>query len=250
MLMGKRKHPFGYTMRCGKYVICDSEADSVKSIFAMYTQGISFSEIAGSLKTRQIEYSKEHAWNKNIVARILEDSRYIGCNGYPPIISKQEFYAVARIRKAKILPGKRTIAQKVLRKKCDKSHSPNTEAQVISILNLLIKHPDLIRPHSDLHHSSRADILQDQLDAIMLRQPIDEAAAMGLIFKIAEAQYAQIDSSAYETERLLRLMLRSEPTDNLNAALLEKSVDKVLINNNSIQVILKNGQVISLEEVR
>lgn len=247
--MGKRKHPFGYTMRCGKSVICNSEADTVKSIFAMYTQGMSFTEITNDLRTLPVKYSEERLWNKNIVARILEDSRYIGCNGYPPIISKQKFYAVARIRKAKTLPDKRTVAQKVLRKKCDKSPYPNTEAQLMSVLNLLIKHPDLIRPQGNLHHNSQVDILQKQLDAIMLRQPIDEAAAIGLILQIAEAQYTQIDSSAYETERLLRLMLQSEPTDNLNAELLEKSVDKVLVNNSSIQVILKNGQVISSEEV-
>lgn len=248
--MGKRIHPFGYTMRGGKYVICNSEADTVKSIFSMYTQGMSFAEITNALRTLPVKYSEERLWNKNMVARILEDSRYIGCNGYPPIISEQEFLCAAHVRKAKTKPDNRSPTQKLLRKKCDKSPSANTEAQVISVLNLLIKRPDLIQPQDDLHYNNQADILQKQLDAVMLRQPIDEAVAIKLIFAIAEEQYAQLGNSVYETERLRRLMLRSEPTDELDADLLSAVVDKVIVGKANMHVVLKNGQEICSEEAR
>lgn len=250
MLMGKRKHPFGYTMQCGKYVICDSEADTVKSIFTMYTRGMSFTEITTALRALPVKYSEECLWNKNIVARILEDSRYIGFNGYPPIISEQEFLCAAHVRKAKTKPDNRSPAQKLLRKKCDKSPSANTEAQVISVLNLLIKRPDLIQPQDDLRHNNQVDILQKQLDAVMLRQPIDEAVAIKLIIAIAEEQYAQLGNSVYETEKLRRLMLRSEPTDELDADLLSAVVDKVIVDKAHTQVVLKNGQEICSEEAR
>ena len=247
--MGNRKHPFGYTMKCGRYVVCNSEADIIKSIFTMYAHGKSFSEIADALRIRSIAYSNECLWNKNIIARILEDSRYIGHNGYPPIVSEQEFYSAARIRKAKIQPDIRTAAQKVLRKKCSSPPTPSTEEQVISILNVLIKHPDLIHVQDDPYHNDKVGTLQEQLDTVMLCQPIDEATAIKLIYEIAAEQYNQIDDSAYETERLHRLILRFKPADELNAELLAKSIDRILVYKNSIQVILKNGQTISSEEV-
>lgn len=247
--MGNRKHPFGYTMKCGRYVVCNSEADIIKSIFTMYAHGKSFSEIADALRIRSIAYSNECLWNKNIIARILEDSRYIGHNGYPPIVSEQEFYSAARIRKAKVQPDIRTAAQKVLRKKCSSPPTPSTEEQVISILNVLIKHPDLIHVQDDPYHNDKVGTLQEQLDTVMLCQPIDEATAIKLIYEIAAEQYNQIDDSAYETERLHRLMLRFKPADELNAELLAKSIDRILVYKNSIQVILKNGQTISSEEV-
>lgn len=249
MLMGNRKHPFGYTMQCGRYVVCNSEADTIRSIFTMYAHGKSFSEIANTLIIRSIEYSNECLWNKNIIARILEDSRYIGHNGYPPIVSEQEFYSVARMRRAKVQPDMRTAAQKVLRKKCSSPPTPSTEVQVMSILNILIKHPDLIHAQDDPYHNDKVGTLQGQLDTVMMCQPIDEAVAIKLISEIAAEQYSQIDDSVYETERLHRLMLRFEPADELNAELLAKSIDRILVYKNSIQVILKNGQIINSEEV-
>ena len=247
--MGNRKHPLGYTMKCGRYVVCNSEADIIKSIFTMYAHGKSFSEIADALIIRSITYNNECLWNKNIIARILEDSRYIGHNGYPPIVSEQEFYSAARIRKSKVRPDIRTAAQKVLRKKCSSPPTPSTETQVISILNVLIKHPDLIYAQDDPYHNDKVGTLQGQLDTVMMCQPIDEAVAIKLISEIAAEQYNQIDDSVYETERLHRLMLRFKPADELNAELLAKSIDRILVHKNSTQVILKNGQTISSEKV-
>lgn len=247
--MGNRKHPFGYTMKCGRYVVCNSEADIIKSIFTMYAHGKSFSEIADALIIRSVAYSNECLWNKNIIARILEDSRYIGRNGYPPIVSEQEFYSAARIRKAKVQPDMRTAAQKVLRKKCSSPPTQSTEAQVISILNVLIEHPDLIHAQDNPYHNDKVGTLQGQLDTVIMCQPIDEASAIKLISEIAAEQYNQIDDSVYETERLYRLMLRFKPADELNAELLAKSVDQILVYKNSIHVILKNGQTINSEEV-
>lgn len=247
--MGNRKHPFGYTMQRGRYVICNSEADTIRSIFTMYAHGRSFSEIANALIIRSVAYSNECLWNKNIIARILEDSRYIGRNGYPPIVSEQEFYSAARIRKAKVQSDIRTAAQKVLRKKCSSPPTPSTEEQVISILNVLIKHPDLIYAQDDPYHNDKVGTLQRQLDTVMMCQPIDEASAIKLISEIAAEQYSQIDDSVYETERLHRLMLRFKPADELNAELLAKSIDRILVYKNSIQVILRNGQIINSEDV-
>ena len=45
-------------------------------------------------------------------------------------------------------------------------------------------------------------------------------------------------------------MLRSEPTDELDADLLSAVVDKVIVDKAHTQVVLKNGQEICSEEAR
>ena len=37
-------------------------------------------------------------WNKNMVCRVLENQRYIGKNGYPQIITSEDFEQAARIK--------------------------------------------------------------------------------------------------------------------------------------------------------
>ena len=66
---------------------------------------------------------------------------------------------------------------------------------------------------------------------------------------MAAAQYSAIDNSEYETARLQRIISKCEPLTALEADLLTKVVDKVIVNKLSTQVILKNGQTISSEEV-
>lgn len=84
---------------------------------------------------------------------------------------------------------------------------------------------------------------------MLLVQPIDEVKAKRLIFQMASVQYSAIDNSEYETTRLQRSISKREPQTELDADLLAKVVDKVIVNRISTQVILKNGQIINSEEV-
>ena len=77
--MKNRKLPFGYELRMGKVCIKESEAEVVRQIFRSYQEGASYNQIAGFLGSQPVPYREDgQPWNKNMVARILQDERYTG----------------------------------------------------------------------------------------------------------------------------------------------------------------------------
>ena len=87
--MTNRKQPFGYKIRRGKPVIYETEADIVRQIFKAYLSGASYSTIADMLRGQAISYDEGKPWNKNMIARILGDRRYIENDVYPQIICRR-----------------------------------------------------------------------------------------------------------------------------------------------------------------
>ena len=248
-MMSIRRQPFGYQICGGRISVNSSEADIVKYIFRAYIGGASFNDIKSNLLNRPVAYDVDKAWNKNMIARILGDRRYVGTNVYPPILPRQEFEAAESIRSSKIQTATRSEAQRLLYKLSDKRPAVRTEADVLGIINALIHDPSLIKEPKTAPEVTETFELQQAFDDLLLVQPIDEVKAKRLIFQMASAQYSAIDNSEYETARLQRIISKCEPLTALEADLLTKVVDKVIVNKLSTQVILKNGQTISSEEV-
>lgn len=95
-MLKNRSIPFGYCMLNGKYALNSSEAEAVRKIFSDYIGGKSLKAIATKM---QIPYNMGKAqWNKNMVCRVLENKKYIGENGYPKIITAEDFMQAARIK--------------------------------------------------------------------------------------------------------------------------------------------------------
>lgn len=95
-MLKNRSIPFGYCMVNGKYAINVNEAEAVRTIFADYIGGKSLKTLATEM---QIPYNMGKAvWNKNMVCRVLENKKYIGENGYPHIITPEDFEQAARIK--------------------------------------------------------------------------------------------------------------------------------------------------------
>ena len=95
-MLKNRSIPFGYCMTNGKYALNAREAEAVRKIFADYIGGKSLKTIAAEM---QIPYNTGKAvWNKNMVCRVLENQKYIGENGYPQIISAEDFEQAAYIK--------------------------------------------------------------------------------------------------------------------------------------------------------
>lgn len=221
----------------------------MKYIFRAYIGGASFNDIKSSLLNQPVAYDVDKPWNKNMIARILGDRRYVGTDIYPPILPREELEAAESIRSSKIQTDTRSEAQRLLYKLSDKRPAVRTEADVRGIINALIHDPSLIKEQETVPEITETLKLQQKLDDLLLVQPIDEVKAKQLIFQMASVQYAVIDNSEYETARLQRLISKCEPLTELDADLLAKVLDKVIVNKLSTQVILKNGQTISSEEV-
>lgn len=100
----QRTIPFGYEMKNGEIQCCPTEAQAVKRIFALYTDGLAYSAIAEEMMRQGIGYHKHTPqWNKNMVKRILENERYLGEKEYPQIIEQEHFL------NAQLLKGSKTV---------------------------------------------------------------------------------------------------------------------------------------------
>ncbi len=88
----KRSLPFGYTIRNGRVDIEQREADVICEIFEEYIAGASMKELATRLTNKRIPYTeKRFEWNKNVIARILQNRKYTGEGEYAPIINESFF---------------------------------------------------------------------------------------------------------------------------------------------------------------
>ena len=89
----------------------------MRSIYLQYLAGASFKQLAEQLQTEDVPYDEDKSWNKNMVARILEDDRYIGDKEFPALIPTEQFHAAQERRKEMCPEYKQTPAQK----RCTKS---------------------------------------------------------------------------------------------------------------------------------
>ena len=90
--MALRHITYGYKIEKGLPVIVPEEAEVVRQIFNRYNNGESLLSISNVLTEQQVYYFEDkHQWNKNMVARILENGKYIGEQAYPSIVSQYVF---------------------------------------------------------------------------------------------------------------------------------------------------------------
>ena len=235
--MGNRKLPFGYQMRMGEIVRNEPEAKAVQDIFLQYTLGASLKEIAAQMNKTGPTYDEGKSWNKNMVARILENDKYTGADDYPKLVDTALFEAASTKRQTKQRLPERTPAQKALKRVCSKPPTSEIEQQVTRLLGRLTEQPE--RTPKPTHTNTQAE-----LDDILNTQPLDEDAARSLICKLAQEQYDAIGNEEYETERLRRLFTAFECTAELNAELLQSTVSTVLVTRQDVRLQLKNGQII------
>ncbi len=95
-MLKNRNIPFGYCMINGKYALNAPEAEAVRKIFADYIGGKSLKTIAAEMT---VPYNIGKAvWNKNMVCRVIENKKYIGENGFPKVISDEDFKRAAEIK--------------------------------------------------------------------------------------------------------------------------------------------------------
>lgn len=244
--MGNRKQPFGYKITLGEVAIHIEEARVVKQIFKQYLMGESLQKLADTLQEQGVTYDNGRSWNKNTIARILEDTRYAGEKGYPKLVEPEQLQAVAEKRAQKAAPPQKTELQKVLRKLCSKSVGATVERQVTALLDVLLQTPTLIEQplRCQLRNTSS---IQTELDEILEQQPIDEERAKSVILKVATEQFEALGDEEYETIRLRRLFTTAE---KMTAELLRYAVAEVEVVQCKVRLRLKNGQVIERSDLQ
>lgn len=242
-MAGNRKQPFGYRMEFGEYTPHPAEAETVRWIYQTYLAGASYQELVEALQERGIAYDEGKLWNKNMVARILENAKYTGQCDYPPLISQEQFDAVQSRRQKQSAPLQKTPAQKELRRLCGGSPPPWVERQVLAVLNDLIARPEQLRcPLCEKVLPAEVIRLRQELDDLLNTPPVDEDRARKMALHLAELQLNTIGPEEYETERLQRLFQSRSPMSELNQELLHESVRHITYAGRRVTILLKNHQ--------
>lgn len=251
--MGKyRKLPFGYRMEFGRVVVHPNEKPWVEYIFQQYALGASFLELAEHMAEEGIQYEAGKLWNKNIIARMLGDDRYIGERGFPTIIARETLDRVKERRESKQITASKTEAQKALRRKCGCRVTPHIEQEVLYLLNSLAEHPERITmPQQTVQVSHQQDWLMKELDAQLQVSPINEECARTIMMELAAATYEAIGSEEYETHRMRQMFGQEQPRSELDTRLINDNIQSIQVDSRrKVRVILKNGQVIERGEHR
>ena len=243
--MGNRKLPFGYQIKLGEVVVNPDEAKLVDGIFRWYISGDSYGVLVKKLREQSVPYDVGKLWNKNMVARILEDKRYTGTKDFPMIISSEALASAQEKRSTKQVQVQKSPAQKLLRQLSGYTATEQMERQVLDLLNGLTGHPEQITAPPSVEKISSTVQLQRELEAILEQQPINEEEAKRLIFAVAAEKYRGIGSGEYETVRLKRIMAETVPSRELDVELLRNTVSKIYIGAmGDIRIQLKNHQII------
>lgn len=244
-MAGNRKLPFGYRMGRGEITENPVEADAVREIFQRYLAGASYAALVGHLRDAGPAYDGDKPWNKNMVARILENTKYTGNSGFPAVIPAEAFERAQTQRKERAAPPTKTPAQKELRRLCGGNPPKYVEGQMLGILNRLTADPMLISvPVPEDEEPSQIQALRRKLAELLKEASVDEDAARRTALDLAAKQLDAIGPEEYETERLRRVFGRAAPLESLDADLLHGSVQRITIRNRRAIVQLKNGQTI------
>lgn len=273
----QRKIPFGYAVRNGELICNEPEAAAVRTIYAMYRSGNTYSQIAAEMERQGLSYhAHTPQWNKHMVKRILENKRYLGQDGFPRLVSDADYRAVGHQKadKASHVPCPANIQP--IRKKavcglCGAKMARDTrnrrprwlcqdpacgyrsyicdealERQVQVRLQELAQVPHLLArmpigqtpvPPSD------ALRLQNELTHALNRGDTDIDYIKALIFAIAAEQYSDIHDPMphHQIERLRnRLEQRPPDADDLRE-LFESVVQEIRIRDDEIEFRLMDG---------
>ena len=230
--MGKRKQPFGYKMKLGEIVPQPQEAEAVRSIYLQYLAGASFKQLAEQLQTEDVPYDEDKSWNKNMVARILEDDRYIGEKEFPALIPTEQFHAAQERRKE-------------MRKLCGGIVPDSVARKVLKILNQVVNDPQIIKIEtSGVPTTEDIRRLQQELDTLLQTPPVDEDTARQKALEVASLKLASVKTEEYESHRLRRIFGSQAKLWELDTNLLRQSIRKITYDSKTVKVLLKNNQVL------
>lgn len=282
--MKTRNIPFGYTMENGKIIFHPTESQAVQDIFSDYLDGQSLLKIAQRLNERQVEYLPEVAgWNKARLKRIIEDKRYIGSDGYPPIIEQSIYNKAQAVRASrntqKSLDRTADIFKLQLPVLCEKCGEPMQRrhdsrttfgekwvckscGEVIKIsddvflsaitecINRLIAEPGI------LHYDPAA--VDPPMEVIRLKNEIgrqldslviEKEPLKNRIFEYTSLLYETLDTARYITERIRATLQRTGPISCHNGELTAKIAAAITLHaDKTVSLTLKNGQRIRKEK--
>lgn len=282
-----RNIPYGYQYKNGSIAIQTEETETVTRIFTEYLNGLSLLKIAEQLNNEHIEYMPGVCgWNKSRIKRIIEDERYFGTNGYPPIIDEDTHKTLMQIksekntqkgtdRKADIF----NLSVPILCPKCGskmcRRHDSNRKCpdwwlcqndnckKTISIsdsdliygitecLNTVISNPDIIETITDVDKEPSLDVrkLENEISRMLDSHGFDKKLLRKKMLERVSLKYKDIDSQKYTSKRLKADFANASPLINFSMDLFSRTVKAITFSDDGmVNIILINDQQIRKEQ--
>lgn len=264
--------PYGYLMKNGAATIHSQEAEIIRRIYRQYAEGLSYKAIAQALSEEGFRYmpDKPH-WNKNMVARILQNQNYLGTDKYPPIIEAALRQAAARVKRdythtvpqalKELRPlmvcdvcgepvGRRLKTDGNERWYCEADHTHISTSitdqtllhSIADLQNRLVDTPLPARPEPkpDQQVSLHTIRLQNEIEQMLQQEKLDADGIKNRIKELAALRYtlcAEADDTCAEALRTLK-HTDAEP----DVPLLIEIADRIQIGSTEAAALaLKNG---------
>lgn len=267
--MTNRMLPFGYCVQIGQIRVAESEANVVRTIFQRYAEGLSYGKLAEELNGQDVPYATGKRWNKNMVARILQDERYMGDLTYPQIVAPESFRQ-AKIAKPDVSGTAECMEIADIRRlaRCGLCHGPMRRERknswrcpqcmespasikdahlilcVDRLLHSFCEQPDTALPSpAATSESCTIQAAQAEFDQELDKPEFDEAAATVKALALAATKFNTLGSEDYETMRIRYILTNAGRHEGMNLDLLRQITTAILIHpSGSVSIRLKNGQ--------
>ena len=269
-----RSLPFGYRIKDGKICVDEANANTVRIIFRLYIQEASYQKLADALERKGVSYILEKHWNKNIVARILKDRRYIGDGEYPPIIAQDVFqraeaantWSCDSPEHTRLIKNMRALvhcpmcAGTMVRNGRSNWRCPDCMDTSIKVADEalersageLLKRSGRAASYMEIPDASSemgtVQGLEDELLQALDEAGFDETTAKGRAIALASARFDALGSEDYETMRLKYILSNREQDGEFDTGLFFDIASAILIYpSGAISLKLKNGKIIEKE---
>ena len=273
----KRYFPFGYRMAGGQIEIVPEESSLLQNLFDNYLKGASLIKLAETAQQTGIKFRENtERWNKNMIARMLDDERYWIDNGFPPIVSKEIGSAITALRKQKTTSqcpiqfikkklvccicgeninrnGKNAPRIRWDCPKCGWYFGPITDNELKQAVtekllavcrNLQVAEPDQ-QPTNSL--SIQAARLTNEINQLLSQREVDTDRLLPLILECAAEKYktCSIKESDHLTIKIKALFQEHSNDEELNRELFEQTIKQVILQpDGSIKFQLLNGKIV------
>lgn len=272
----KRYLPFGYRMENGKITVVPKEVKLIQKIFSEYLAGKSLQQLADMAQKTGLPYRENsNDWNKGMIARILDDSRYWNQNRFPSIIAEETARKVIQQKQEKsapksqlnflkgkvICPGCGAALHRDSRslpkifwncKSCGASVGPFADAGFYQIIlekfQSLCQNPESAEPDRipDNSLSMKVVRLTNEIDKSLNEREVDPEGVLSLILECAAERYnsCQISGSDPETMKI-RELLKHPVCDKFDPELFGQIVEQVIPQpDGSVKFQLVNQKII------
>lgn len=282
--MKQRKTPFGYIIKNGIVTVDKTEADIVREIAKQYLGGSSLKTIAGGLTLRTIEYMPGKSdWNKSRIRRMIDDTRYIGNNGYPPILTEQEYSAMQAFKSQKNtqknidhsdnifklnapvvcancggrmqrrIDNRRKTITRWRCTECKTSVNISDEDMlggITELLNEVIADPESIQiPKSDHEESQEIKRLNAEISKALNTVSFDKEAIKQKMLTCVSEKYISLGTEEITAQSLKDIFKSTPPLTAYDSNLTDQAVSEIQPKENgTISLVLINGQRIGKEK--